>query len=265
MNKGSKYIHIFKTSLSSNLAYFGSFIIKNLFLVLIIFVYLMLWGKIYSQKGEVISGLTLNNIIWYLIVTEIIALSRSDFYLKVNDEVKNGDIAYGINKPYNYVLYCFFNSLGEIVVKLGSNMVLGLIIGIIFIGPLEGFNIVTIPFILISILAGSFINVFIYISLALTSFWVEENKPFFWIYSKLIFTLGGMLVPLDLFPTWLKEISAYLPFAYITYIPGKLAVDFSVEKFYKGFGVQVIYLILFIIIALAIYRKGAEKLNVNGG
>ncbi|WP_367664962.1 ABC transporter permease [Clostridium sp.] len=225
----------------------------------------MLWGEVYGEKGNLISGLTLNNMIWYLIITEIITLSRSQFYLQVSEDVKSGSIAYGINKPYNYVIYCFFNSLGEMSVRLISNMVLGLIIGIIFVGPLEEFKIITLPFIILSILVGTFINFFIYIILALTSFWVEENKPFFWIYSKLIFTLGGMLIPLDLFPGWLKQISSYLPFAYITYVPGKLAVDFSIENFYKGFLIQGLYLFLFIVIALAMYRKGAEKLNVNGG
>lgn len=265
MSKINKYIHIFKISLSNNLVYFWNFLIKNLFFIFIIYVFLMLWGNIYGQKGDIISGLTLNKIIWYLIVTEIITLSRSNFHTQISEDVKSGAIAYGINKPYNYVLYCFFNSLGEIAVKLGCNMILGIIIGICFVGFLEGFNIVYLPLILLSILIGSTINFFIYIILALTSFWIEENKPFFWIYSKLTFTLGGMLVPLDLFPNWLKNISSYLPFAYVTYVPGKLAVDFSLNNFYKGFGIQILYLTIFAILALVIYRKGAEKLNVNGG
>ncbi len=107
MSKINKYIHIFKISLSNNLVYFWNFIIRNLFFVFIIYIFLMLWGNIYGQKGDIISGLTLKKIIWYLIVTETITLSRSNFHIQISEDVKSGAIAYGINKPYNYVLYCF--------------------------------------------------------------------------------------------------------------------------------------------------------------
>lgn len=260
-----KYGQISKITMANSLVYFWNFLGKNIFFIFIMFIYLMLWKAIYSEKGALVAGLTLNQMIWYLVVTELITLSRTEVHLQVNEDVKSGNIAYLLNKPYNYVLYCFSYFLGEVGVKLLTNGIIGILVGLIYVGTLQGFNFAHLPFIFLSLMVGCFINFFIYISLALTSFWFEENSAFFWIYSKLIFTLGGMLMPIELFPNWLKNISQYLPFAYVTYVPGKLAVDFSFGAFYKGFGIQIIYLIGFFLLAMILYRKGAKNLNVNGG
>lgn len=250
MKKITKYSYITKISLSNNLVYFGDFLARNFFFVFIIYIYMMLWTNIYGSKGDNIAGFTLNQMIWYLVVTEIVTLSRSNVFNEVNQDVKNGNIAYMLNKPYNYILYCFSNSLGEMGVKLLTNAIVGLIIGVLCVGPLKNFNFIHLPFIIISILLGIFINFFIHISLSLTSFWLEENSAFFWIYSKLVFTLGGMLIPLELFPEWLKNISLNLPFAYVTYAPAKLAVNFSFDRFLYTVAFQIMYLGIFFLLSM---------------
>lgn len=260
-----KYGQISKITMSNSLVYFWNFLSKNIFFVFIMFIYLMLWKNIYAQKGNTIAGLSLNAMIWYLIVTELVTLSRTDIHVQVNEDVKSGNIAYLLNKPYNYVLYCFSYFVGEIFIKLLTNGIIGIAIGFIYAGTLENFNLLHLPFILLSIVAGCCIHFFIYITLALTSFWFEENTAFFWVYSKLIFTLGGMLMPIELFPEWLQKVSKLLPFAYVTYVPARLTVDFSFSNFYKQFSIQLLYLVIFFSLAMTLYRKGAKKLNVNGG
>lgn len=260
-----KYGQISKITMSNSLVYFWNFLSKNIFFAFIMFIYLMLWKSIYGQKGSLIGGLTINQMIWYLIVTELVTLSRTDIHLQVNDDVKSGNIAYLLTKPYNYVMYCFSYFVGEVGIKLLTNGIVGILIGMIYAGSLKNFNFIHLPLILLSLILGCSINFFIYICLALTSFWFEDNTAFFWIYSKLIFTLGGMLMPIELFPKWLQGLSHYLPFAYVTYVPARLAVDFSYINFCQQFLIQILYLVLFFLLAMFLYKKGAKNLNVNGG
>lgn len=263
----NKYYQIAKTSISSNIVYFWDFFGRNVFFVFIMFIYLMLWNAIYSQKGEEtpLGGLTLNGMIWYLVVTELVTLSKSNIFNQINEDVKGGAIAYQLNKPYSYIGYCFSNSFGETFTKLVTNTIAGIIVGLLFVGALKGFSIGSLPFIILSLGAGCCLNFFIYMSLALTSFWMEENSAFFWIYNKLVFTLGGMLLPLDMFPKWLQGISRYLPFAYVTYTPARLAVDFSIRRFAQGFSIQLAYIGAFVLISALLYRRGVRNVNVNGG
>jgi ABC-2 type transport system permease protein len=260
-----KYSQISKITMANSLVYFWNFLSRNVFFIFIMFIYLMLWKNIYGQKGTTIGGLSLNAMIWYLVITELVTLSRTDIHLQVNEDVRSGNIAYLLNKPYNYVIYCFSYFVGEIGIKLLTNGVIGIAIGFIYAGSLKNFTIIHIPFILLSLILGCIINFFTYITLALTSFWFEDNTAFFWIYSKLIFTLGGMLMPIELFPKWLQNLSRYLPFAYVTYVPARLAVNFSFLNFYKQFSIQIVYMGVFFITAMLLYSKGAKNLNVNGG
>lgn len=263
--KLNKYVYVFKTSLMDAMVYVVDFFGRSGFFAFIIGIYLLLWKAIYSNGNGVISGFTINMMIWYLVLTEVVTLSTTNYYQEVSDDIKTGNIAYLLNKPYHYVTYSFYNNMGKIMVRMLVNIVVGFIVGMVFVGPLKGFNLYMIPFVFICLLLGMFINYFINFALALSAFWVEENLPFRWIYQKLIFTLGGMLLPLDLFPNWLQGISKKLPFAYVTYGPAKLFVDFSYNHFTTLILGQLIYLAIVVAICYGVYKKGVSKLNVNGG
>lgn len=261
-----KYHFVFKTSIMDSFVYVVDFFGRSGFFAFIMGIYLLLWQLIYSDGGhELIEGFSLSMMIWYLVMTEIVTLSTTNYYQEVSTDIKTGNIAYLLNKPYDYITYCFANNMGKILVRMFVNTVVGSLVAIIFVGPMLGVRLYQLPFVFIALLLGICINYFINFSLALSAFWVEENIAFRWIFQKLVFTLGGMLLPLDLFPKWLENIAKWLPFSYITYAPAKLFVDFSFTSVVNVYVGQVVYLILSILICFVVYRKGVKALNVNGG
>lgn len=263
--KMDKYGSIFRVSVMDALVYIADFIGTAGFFAFITGVYLILWKTIYSQGSSRIDGFNLNMMIWYLIITEMITLSTSNYYQQVSEEIKTGNVAYLLNKPYNYVLYSFSNNMGKVMFRFGLNVVVGTVIGLVFVGVPENFSWWVIPTVAAALMMGLFLNYFINFTLALSAFWVEENMAFRWIYQKLVFTLGGMLLPLDLFPEWLEGISKVLPFAFITYGPAKLFVDFEADALVRLLLGQGIYLTTAVVVCFLVYRKGVKALNVNGG
>ena len=97
------------------------------------------------------------------------------------------------------------------------------------------------------------------------SFWLEDAKSIHFIYQKLVFVLGGMLLPLDIFPQWLENISKSLPFSYIAYYPAKLWVKFSTEAFFSVILWQFIWIVIGIISIYLLFRLVSKKLSINGG
>ncbi len=263
MRKIKKYIFIAKISFQENLAYTLNFFVDTFFFVFIIFVFLKLWETIY-QGQEQIAGYTLNQLIWYCIMTEMIAHTIGNVFGRLSNDIKGGGIAYIINKPYNYVLYQLSNSAGQMSIKLCMNAVIGLLIGMLYIGPLQGFNLRYLPFMILSIITGILLNFFLYACIGLTAFWAEENTAYFWIVQKLVFMLG-MFIPVEFLPEWLQKVVLFLPFPYVNYGPAKLVVDFSLERFTDIFSVQVTYLVALAGLSFFIFGRGVKKLNVNGG
>ena len=102
-------------------------------------------------------------------------------------------------------------------------------------------------------------------SLALTAFWVEDNAPFFWIYSKINFVLGGLFLPVEVYPGFLRTLAEILPFRLIFSAPARLAVRFDPVLLIRTLIAQAVWAAYLLALAWLIYGKGVRKLNVNGG
>ena len=72
-----KYIAVSRITLLTNLAYFTELLWRTVFMSLIIFIFSQLWAVIYSGTGaQSLGGLTYQQMIWYLVMTEAIVLAR---------------------------------------------------------------------------------------------------------------------------------------------------------------------------------------------
>lgn len=263
MKKLRKYLLIAKTSIQNDMTYSINIIFSSMFFAFAIFIFMQLWETVYgSTEGS--AGYTVNKIVWYYIIAELIILSRSDVFNSLNRDVKNGNIVYLLNKPYNYVLYQFSNSMGQIGSKLVINVVLSVVIGLLYVGRLEEFQLSILPFIVFTVIMGILLNFFINSTIGLTAFWTEDNTAFYWIVQKLTFMLGVFL-PVEFLPEWLQKVALSLPFSYIAYGPARLTVQFSYTFFIKILNMQVVYILFFATATYLMYLKGVKNLNVNGG
>lgn len=259
-----KYWAIFQITLINSLAYPGEMIGRSLLIVPFMWIFYQLWNVTFEAAGtDSINGMTLYSMMWYLMMAETIELSRPALARTISDNVKDGSIAYILNKPYSFLLYQFSNSMGETLFRALVNALFGSAIIWWLVGPPPG------PmgwlFAFIALLGTWVLNFCITCLIGLSAFLVEDVSPFMWIYQKFIFILGGFLIPLDLYPEWLQVIAKALPFSAMIYGPSKLFIAPS-----WGFLAEVLLLQAVWIIALGStlmfsYRRGVTYLTVNGG
>lgn len=81
--------------------------------------------------------------------------------------------------------------------------------------------------VLITIALAYLLDYFLIVLINLLAFIMEDVNGVKFIYQKILFIIGGTLIPLDFFPEWLKRIIDNLPFGYIIYAPAKLRVDYN--------------------------------------
>ena len=220
----------------------------------------------YGNNCNAINGYTYNHMMWYVLFSELIWFGVSTKILTddICHDIKSGEIACNMNKPYNYIYFLISKYIAEIMIKCVPLSLFAICIGLIMIGPLEEFSGFYFIFVLITVLLAIFINGFINVSISCTSFWFEENQPFHWIYNKLILLLG-VLFPMDALPSKLNTYIKYTPIFVTIYGPSKLFIDFSFDMLYKVILWQFIYLFICIIISQFVFKKGIKRINVNGG
>jgi ABC-2 type transport system permease protein len=227
-------------------------------------IFYQLWKVTFAAAGtDTINGMTFYGTMWYLMMAETIELSKPRLANTISDNVKDGSIAYILNKPYNFLLYQFSNFMGETVFRAVMNAFFGGIVIWWLVGPPP------VPlgwiFAILALFGTWIMNFCITCLIGLSAFLVEEISPFMWIYQKFVFILGGFLIPLDFYPNWLQSIAKALPFAYMVYGPSKLLVAPSVGLFVNIISLQLMWIVILGLMLIVAYRRGVAYLTVNGG
>ena len=191
----------------TNLQYSFDILVSFISYCVLIFVFLNLWNYIYQDPDKLINGYNMNQMIWYVIVTEILWMSLDGRKLckKISNDVRSGNIAYNINKPYNYVEYAFCNHMGMVIIRFIMVTILGITLGLIFLHTFPSLTIFGGLVVLVSCFLGTTINMYLVIAIGLISFYIEDSNPFFWLYSKMILVIGT-LFPVEFFPSFILSL-----------------------------------------------------------
>lgn len=248
----------------NSLTYPTEMIGRSLIILPFMWIFYQLWRVTFASSGtEVINGLTLHTTLWYLLMTETIELSRTRLGNTISDAVKDGSIAYILNKPFDFLLYHYSTTMGEIIFRAGLNAVLGGSLVWWLVGPPP--SVWGWPFVIVGLLGAWSLNFCISAMIGLAAFIVEDISAFQWIYQKLAFIFGGLLIPLDFYPTWLQTICRALPFSAMTYAPASLFVNPTLSNFFSMLGSQFAWLLALGLLLNFAYRRGLARLTVNGG
>jgi ABC-2 type transport system permease protein len=229
------------------------------------FVFVQLWSAVYEAQGTAeIAGLTLANTIWYFLIAEVMELGRARHDMVISEEVKSGTIAYTMIRPYSYLLYHFFNGLGEVLVKMSLVLLLGLPLVLAVAGAPQ-IALIHIPAVLLVMLLAILIDFMVFSIIGLTAFVTEDVSSLRLIYQKLVFIMGGLMIPLDFLPSWLRRIAELLPFQLTTYAPAKLFAAFERGQFFQTILLQAVWITLIGLFLRWQYRWATRNLEVNGG
>jgi ABC-2 type transport system permease protein len=234
-------------------------------LVVLVFILSELWNTTFALRGaRVLSGFSINDLIWYLVIAETIAMSVPNLTRRIDQEVRSGQLAYLLGRPCSYVLYNFAHYLGERLVRLCMNGIVGAVLALLVAGlpHFTWMGVLAWPLVLFLALCIDFIA---YFSIGLLAFWTEETQSFNLVFSRLTLVLGGVLAPLEIFPQPLRSIAQALPFSAILYGPSRTLVHFEWDRFAWLLVQQTSMIAIGSLILLGMYGIALRRVNINGG
>ena len=251
---GNKYVAVALTALRHRLGDRSVLIARAVFYVLVLFIFSRIWKLL--DVGE-------NRYVWYLAVTEWVTLSQPRLFLEIERDVRSGEIAYQLTRPTSYLAMQLAEGAGELLLGL---LVLGGVglcaaaaitsslpdpAGLVFACALG--TIASVLLLLCNALIG------------LSAFWLQDCSPLYWLWQKATFVLGGLFLPLALYPAWLRLLAQWSPFSAIVCGPGSMLIEPDLKLFWL-FALKLIACIVLALHALdAVYARGLRRLELNGG
>ena len=85
-------------------------------------------------------------------------------------------------------------------------------------------------------------------------------------YCSIAEILSGQVIPIPLFPTFLKTIAVLLPFAYISDFSFRIySGNIAGTAIFQGIIIEITWLIILIIIGLIATKNILKRITVQGG
>ena len=74
-------------------------------------------------------------------------------------------------------------------------------------------------------LAASVLLTALDVAIGLTAFWLDDVAPVYWVWQKLLFVCGGLMMPIQLYPPVIQRFAAFTPFPSILAGPASFVLD----------------------------------------
>ncbi|HEX2195980.1 MAG TPA: ABC-2 family transporter protein [Actinomycetota bacterium] len=239
----------------------GELFARACFYGVIVSVLSALWRAAAGAGGGDVVGYDALAITWYVVLAEA-AVNGTKFRLieHIGTEIGSGAFEVEMLRPVRAVTLRVAGELGDSAVRLGAMLVAGTLFGTLIAGPPPDAG--TFALALVSAVLAVSCNVAAQHAFAAMAFWQHEAKGAWFLYQKLVFILGGMLLPLQIFPSWLESAAWVAPFWTMTYAPARLAAGFDEPWLLAG---QVAWLAVLYGAAVASFAAGERHVQRGAG
>lgn len=257
-----KYFFIFRLAAIHAIKNYKVLIGLSLFLIACLIIFANLWEVAVVKTG--VTQYPPSHLVWYIAFNQWILISIPEISDEIELDFRTGRLAYLLPRPISYLGATFAESLGILCVNF---VVLGIVTFAFTWTQVTSF-----PFsfwgIVISIALGFLsccIGIILKMLVGLSAFWFHDVAPIDFVSEKLLFMLGGLILPLSLYPQWLQTIAYFTPFPIILGERSALALNFNMQNVQWLFTFSAFWLILGIGLLLFVYRRGLRILNMEGG
>lgn len=231
-------------------------IVSGVFYAMVSGVLAAVWATATEANGGSIVGYSTAAVVWYVITTEAAIMSIPIRLVEeIGDDIGTERVAMEMLRPASVLLVRLSTEVGRMLPRLGLNVVIGAVLATIIVGPPPAAG--TLGLGAVAIIIAVVINLVAQHAFASAAFWIRDAKATWFLYQRMLFILGGMLLPLEVLPDRLATVTKALPLMTMAYAPGRLVSGFD-EPWLLA--VQAGWLIALVALAVRLFAAGQERL-----
>jgi ABC-2 type transport system permease protein len=198
-------------------------------------------------------------ILYYVSVILIARIVRSaDLDWAVADDIYQGALSRYLLYPVNYAILKYATQVGALLPALVQVVLFGAWVPFV-LGVPEGIHVTpaTAAMCLGAVAVANLLHFLSTLPLQLVAFWAENVWSLLVAHRIVASLLGGMLLPLSLFPGWSKAALAALPFRYMFAFPVDVLLGrVTVGEYAAGLAIAAAWCGIFAAASAAVWRRG---------
>jgi ABC-2 type transport system permease protein len=231
------------------------------FFVVILGVFSSLWRAV-AEAGMPLAA-DPKSLVWYLAATEWILLSAPPIHIEIQEAVRRGDVVYRLGHPVSYVVAEFASGLGLLAVRAPFLGLTAFLCAFAFTGwtPPATALLVVVPF----GFAASALITALYLAIGLLAFWLQDVAPVYWVWQKLMFVLGGLMLPLELYPAFVQRAALFTPFPSLLAAPASFVLGTHLVTPGALAGRLIGWSVATALGVSWIFRRAVSRVTINGG
>lgn len=223
------------------------------------------WTAVYENK-ETVGTLSLSNMLTYMVVAMLLEQYVSGVGNNLARMIKQGDIALELMKPYHLLDKLVAMDIGQKISNSIRTTIPMLLFATWFVGNTLPQSLESFALFMISVVLGILIGTQLDLIIGILAFWTVNVWGLRLLRDSIIQFCSGALVPLSLYPQWFQEISMFLPFQSMVYIPVSIYTgSISGTQAYMAIATQFIWFIFIAILVRFIWALAIRKITIFGG
>jgi ABC-2 type transport system permease protein len=218
----SKYLSLASMSVQRIIAYRTTTLMNLIASLISVAVAYYLWRTIYASRAQV-GALSWDQMRTYiLLVYAINALVSVLASFRLMNLIRSGEIAIELLRPIDFLKSQLALTLGATLVEGLLSVGVALAMGFLIFDIQGPHTALAGALFMISVGLGFLIKFLVVFLVALLCFWTMSHLGLIWTQNAVINLFSGALIPLELFPGWLRTTAAILPFQGIISTPVRI-------------------------------------------
>ncbi|MCM3005404.1 ABC transporter permease [Priestia koreensis] len=260
-----KYWHLLKSQMQIETAYMAWYWADTISGILRLFIMYFFWAAVFQNRQSV-GELTFQSMITYVIIAMTLEAFVAGVGKTIAQDIKGGNIALELLKPYDYLTKLIWMDFGSKINGFVRSALPILLLSFLFLDITKPASLLAGCFFIPSMVAGILIGTQIDLIIGVLAFWTVNIWGLGVLREAIVKFFSGALIPLTLFPGWFQEVSQWLPFQSMIYVPvGIYTGQISGGHILTSFAIQCVWLLAIYVIVRVMWQQAVKRITVFGG
>ena len=227
---------------------------------------LALWSAAVQAGGPIGRFGQGDFVAYYLAALIVRQMTGSWVVWELNMEIRQGILPMRLVRPLHPLIYYAAESLAALPLR----GVIAIPVAVLLLATVGAGAVTHDPLLLamfvLSLLGAWLLQFAVLAILGTLGMFIESSIALFDVWLGLFSVLSGYLVPLELFPQWVRTLVYWLPFRYILGFPVEILTrGLSRTQALEQLGLQWGFALLMVFFAASLWRAGLRRYQAYGG